>query len=146
MNNKHQIRITGILLKEDSILLVKQKVNKNRQWSLPGGRLENNETMEQAAIRELKEETGLDVGIKELLYICEKPEENLLHITFLLEYKKGIIQLPTNEHDENPISDVKYVPINKLNSLGFSNIFIQLINDGFPKKGSYMGLKKNIGL
>lgn len=32
-------------------------------WALPGGRAEPNETVEQAVIREVKEETGLDVEI-----------------------------------------------------------------------------------
>ena len=32
-------------------------------WALPGGRAEPNETVEQAIIREVKEETGLDVEI-----------------------------------------------------------------------------------
>ena len=45
------------------ILLVKN--NNGRYWSFPKGHIEAGETEEQTAIREIKEETGLDVEIKE---------------------------------------------------------------------------------
>jgi hypothetical protein len=53
---------------------------------------------------------------------------------------------PTNEFDENPISDVRFVPISRLEQYGFSARFVTLIKDGFPGAGGYMGLKSNIGL
>jgi ADP-ribose pyrophosphatase YjhB (NUDIX family) len=37
------------------------------RWSLPGGRLEPGETSAQAVVREVREETGLDVEVSELL-------------------------------------------------------------------------------
>ncbi len=45
-NNLFQIRVTGILVENGKILLVNQRVNENRSWSLPGGRLEHDETLE----------------------------------------------------------------------------------------------------
>lgn len=60
---------------EDEILLVKQKVSKDRNWSLPGGRLERGESLETAIVRELKEETGYDGEVVKFLYLCEKVEE-----------------------------------------------------------------------
>ena len=43
------------------ILLVKHK--KNQRWTQPGGHIENNETPEEAALREVYEETGLRVRL-----------------------------------------------------------------------------------
>ncbi len=43
-NSAFQIRVTGILLEENQILLVRQKVSRTRGWSLPGGRAEAGET------------------------------------------------------------------------------------------------------
>ena len=62
---------TLICLKNDEILFVKRAFNPGKgQWSLPGGFLELGETLEQGAIRELKEETNLNGEVIKLLGTC----------------------------------------------------------------------------
>ena len=56
-----------IIVKDDMILLQKRK--DNQKWGLIGGILELNETYEEAAIREAKEETGLDISLDYFLGI-----------------------------------------------------------------------------
>lgn len=142
------IRVTGILIEENKILLVKQKVSEKRNWSLPGGKLEQCETVEQGIIREMKEETGLDVEIVRLLYLCDvsASDTTLLHITFLLKRVSGDIALPTNEFESNHIYDVKFVPISDLSEYGFNERFLKLADNGFSDSGIYAGDKSNIGL
>lgn len=118
----------------------------DKEWSLPGGRLEKNETIDQALKREILEETGLTIAINKFLYICDKPEDNLIHLTFLVDKTDGEIQKPTNEHGSNPIHDVIFVPIKDLIQYGFKKEFIDRIKTNFPDAGNYMRLKMNIGL
>ncbi|MFS1511471.1 NUDIX hydrolase [Chengkuizengella sp. SCS-71B] len=148
MSNLLQVRVTGILIENGKILLVKQNVTSDRIWSLPGGRVEQGETLEEAIIREIEEETGLTTKVLKLLYICDKPEASpsLLHITFLLKRIKGNIRLPSNEFDKNPISEVLMIPVNDLVEHGFSEKFMSIVQGNFPDSGSYKGLKSNIGL
>lgn len=150
MNQEYifNIRITGILIENNEILLVQQKLSDKRNWSLPGGRLERGETLSQGLIREMKEETGLDVEIVRMLYLCDvaASSNTILHITFLIKRIGGKIELPSNEFDENPIHDVKFVPISELVQYGFSEKFIQVIEDEFSDAGNYVGDKINIGL
>lgn len=142
------VRVTGVLIENGKILLVQQKLSEKRNWSLPGGKLECGETMGQGLVREMKEETGLDVELERLLYVCDVAASGnkILHITFLLRRVGGGIELPTNEFDENPINDVRFVPIEALEEYGFSEKFRLLAQDGFPESGNYMGDKANIGL
>ena len=62
---------TLICLKNDEILFVKRAFDPGKgEWSLPGGFLELGETLEQGAIRELKEETNLDGEVIKLIGNC----------------------------------------------------------------------------
>ena len=52
----------------DQILLIKRKTRPFvGYWALPGGRMDPDETVEQTIIREVKEETGLEVSIDSIL-------------------------------------------------------------------------------
>lgn len=143
-----QARVTGVLIEEGKILLVKQRLSEAREWSLPGGRLERGETLEQGLIREFREETGLDVRVDKLLYLCDAEASGyqLLHITFAVSRTGGELTMPTNEHDANPIHDVRFVPLEELTEYGFSEQFQHLAEQDFPGQGNYMGDKRNIGL
>ncbi len=56
-------RVGVIVFSEDekSLLLVRHRKGNRQYWIIPGGRLEYGETFPECAVRELKEETGLDV-------------------------------------------------------------------------------------
>jgi 8-oxo-dGTP diphosphatase len=47
----------------DGRVLIARRVNPPQLWSLPGGKVEPGETPEQAAIREVREETGVEIEI-----------------------------------------------------------------------------------
>jgi 8-oxo-dGTP pyrophosphatase MutT (NUDIX family) len=77
-------------------------------WCLPGGSIEPGETPEQAVVREVKEETGLTVGIRRKLF-REKATVNgipfLIH-AFITFVKCGeICDFPSEEHDSMIILD-----------------------------------------
>ena len=61
-----------ILNENNELLLLKRAVPAEKGcWSIPGGRLEMFETLEHAVIREIKEETNLDIEVINLMGICD---------------------------------------------------------------------------
>ena len=62
---------TIICLKDEKILLARRAFEPAKgEWGLPGGFIELNETLNEAAKRELKEETNLDGEVIEILSTC----------------------------------------------------------------------------
>lgn len=61
-----------VCLKGDRVLLIKRGTPPRLgQWSLPGGRIEWGEAVDVAALRELKEETGVDAELTGLLDVVD---------------------------------------------------------------------------
>ena len=137
------VRPTGILIEGSKILLVKQQVSDRRNWSLPGGHLEYGETIEHCLVREMKEETGLVVKVKELLYVCDRfrhLRSHVVHMTFLVERVGGILRNGSElRRTDEPIHELALVSIDKLPEYGFSKRFYELVKANFPERGTYQG-------
>jgi ADP-ribose pyrophosphatase YjhB (NUDIX family) len=144
-----RVRPTGILIEDNRLLVVKQWVTPTRGWSLPGGRLESEETIEQCLVREFKEETGLDIKAGELLYITDRFFQDHLHIvhmTFLVTRTGAkpdgyawIYDDPQPIKTAGKTREVKMVPLDEITQLGFTSVFLEMIKDNFPGRGSYRG-------
>lgn len=146
---RQKVRVTGILIEQSSILLLKQDVTQTRHWSLPGGTLELGETIEQCLVRELKEETGLDISVVDLLYVCDRIQEDnhVVHITFLMKRAGGdLLRGHEPESGAGKIRSVKMVPLRELQNYGFTPTFYELASSNFPDRGTYKGNVSNIGL
>lgn len=141
--------MTGVVIEDDRILLLNQDTDTGRSWSLPGGKVEEGETLAAALVREMREETGLDVEPGRLLYVCDHLPENgtpVVHMTFEARRDGGMLGDIVAGADTTPIRGVEFVKLSDLPALGFSDRFTELAKAGFPCAGSYMGPKSAIGL
>ncbi len=65
-----KVDVRGAVFKDDKILLVREKSDKC--WSMPGGWADYNLSIKENVIKELKEETGLNVEAKKLIAVLDK--------------------------------------------------------------------------
>ena len=141
--------MTGVVVENCRILLLNQDTDTGRSWSLPGGKVEEGETLAAALVREMHEETGLEVEPGRLLYVCDHLPGNgthVVHLTFEATRTGGTVGDVTAGADTRPIRGVEFVKLADLTVLGFSERFGELAMAGFPGAGSYMGAKASIGL
>ena len=144
-----RVRVTGVVIEDDRILLLNQDTDTGRSWSLPGGKVEEGETLAAALVREMPEETGLDVEPGRLLYVCDHLPGNgthVVHLTFEARRADGMVGDIAAGADTRPIRGVEFVKLCDLPALGFGGRFAELAAAGFPDAGSYMGPKSAIGL
>ena len=84
---------------EHKILLVKMTYQQVHPWGLPGGSLEYSETPEDGVVREVQEETGLEIEVNKLLLVKTwSPDKVGLY--YLCKIKAGSFQ-PSDEVSEH---------------------------------------------
>lgn len=137
------IRLTGILVEDGKVLLVKEVLRERSRWNLPGGSLEAGETVEAGLVRELREETGLDVRVEELLYVTDRFKtlgHQVVDLCFRVSRTGGCFaDRLADDGSGETLSEVRMVPLDELGSCGLGEKFVELVRAGFPHKGSYAG-------
>lgn len=113
----------GIVRQGDKILLVHQqgKADPFPTWALPGGVVEEGEYINDALVREIREETGLEVlKIGSLAYVTQHIEKDYQSVAFVFEIAEWQGELKIADPDE-VILDVAFVTdtVEKLNLLPY---------------------------
>jgi 8-oxo-dGTP diphosphatase len=114
------ITVAGCVLLDDygRILLLHRKLTDSGLWYLPGGKVEEEELPESAAVRESREELGVDVRLRHLLAseAFEHEETEYLFYWFLAEIVEGE---PTITQPEL-FDDLDYIEFEDMPSLALS--------------------------
>lgn len=106
---KYEKSCGAIVVEDGKVLLVKHNAG---HWDFPKGHVEEGETEFETAIREVKEETNIDIKIeKENRYISEySPKENVMKtVIYFIGEKVGGEDKPQIEE----VSDVEWLDVNK---------------------------------
>ena len=109
-----------IIFKNQKVLLIKRK-NPPFGWALPGGFVDEGETVEHAAIREAKEETGLDVTLDSLLYVYSDPSRDSRQHTLSIVFTASSTGTPLAADDA---TDLGYFSLDELPELAFDHALI----------------------
>lgn len=125
---------------ENGELLLQKRNYKEDIWGLPGGAVEIGESIEEAAIREIKEETGLDIRIEYLVgvyskYFTEYPNGDKAQ-SICYSFKGSVLggELYIDKHET---FDLAFFDRDSLPKI-FIKQHIDMINDFFDgKKGIF---------
>lgn len=109
-----RIRVAAIIFQGDRLLLVKHRKEGRAYWMLPGGGVDFGESLRDALVRELREETGLTVEPADLALAVDSlaPDgsRHVVNLCFRARVLGGNLAVGTDAR----VVDVAYVPLDTL--------------------------------
>jgi mutator protein MutT len=120
-----QVAVGAIVVNENALLMVRRSHDPGKGlWSLPGGRVEQGESLVDAVRREVAEETGVEVEVGELAGILELPDTEPHYV--ILDFHASV----ANDAGLSPGSDageVRWVPLDEVASLECTPRFVETL-------------------
>ena len=126
-------RAAAIVVNNDKVLLMYRRRDNKEYYVFPGGSVEDGESLEQAVLRELSEETTIKAEIDRLLYFYER--EGKSEYFYLVKNHSGVPKLSADS-PENQINSEKnyYQPMwVETNNLKNLEVYPPEIKDLFIK-------------
>lgn len=126
------VGVGAVIVQDGKILLVKRGVEpaKNR-WSIPGGMVELGEKAQDAVIREVEEECGLNVEVVRLMDVVDSitvDEEDRVQfhfviLDFLAQVKGGTLK------PDDDASDARWVPLEEVETYDLTESFREFFKE-----------------
>lgn len=112
------LKVSVIAKSQDAILVVRHTDDSGGEWNIPGGLVEPDETLESAAVREVKEETGLDVdrirasvALKSRVVTPSKQTMGYLRVIF----QAGVVRGNLVVLDKHEIAEARLATLQEVN-------------------------------
>lgn len=106
--------VGGVLWHNDKVLLVQRAHNPGKgMWTIPGGYVDQGESIGEAIIREIQEETGINAKPLSIIALRDRPDERHdTYIIFLMEFLGGALQAQPKE-----VSNLGFFTLEECHSL-----------------------------
>ncbi len=113
------LAVDALIIYQGKLVLIKRKNPPyQNQYALPGGFVEVGETVEEAVVREAKEETGLDIRLEKLLGVYSEPSRDPRgHIVSICYLAAGSGNLKAG----SDAKDITLVSLNEIPELAFDH-------------------------
>jgi 8-oxo-dGTP diphosphatase len=124
--------VGAIVIDKGAILLVKRDREPAKgQWSLPGGRVERGESLREAVVREVREETGIDVDVDGLIGIAERivrdDDGDIEFHYVILDYIATSRSAAVKAGDD--VSDARWVPVGEMADMHLTAGLLEFLSD-----------------
>ena len=122
--------VAAVIIKDDKILVTQRGYGDFKgKWEFPGGKIENNESKENALIREIKEEMNADINVEKYLTTVDYDYENfhLTMHTYICSLKNNfeMVQHGDNEFEHDAMI---WVSKDELDNVDFLPADILIVN------------------
>lgn len=122
------LAVGAVVTAGGSLLLIRRgRPPGQGRWSLPGGRLEANETLEDAVRREVREETGLDVEPTGLLGTAERRGDGWHYV--ILDFTAVIVPNGQPLVAGDDAEAARFVPLDEVTELPLVDGLVQWLAD-----------------
>ncbi len=129
-----EVAVDCVIVKDGKVLLVKRDHEPFKgYWVLPGGHVEKGETIRDAAVREMREELGLNVEVVETIGVFDDPDRDPRGLISV-----AVLAFPKGEriHLNEEASEYRWFPLDELpEKIGFDHRKI-------PEKAKSLVLKQ----
>ena len=137
--NRPVVGVGAMILDEDRILLEKRKNSPGKgKWSVPGGLVDLGETVEEALIREVKEETGLEVYNPRLVdvvsYVSLDERGSVMYHYVIIDYL--VTSRGGKPKASSDAEDLKWVPLDKVEEYDLTESFRRFFQQNREKLGN----------
>jgi|SRR5579884_1387509 len=129
MNKAPRVVVSALIKKENKFLLIKEKLEDNNEtWIIPGGGVDFGESLEEAVVREIKEELGLDIKVSKFLRFHEAifPDFGYHTVIFFFLAKPLSTEIKIGEEK---ILDARYFTWEEMKELGLVDSARWLMDD-----------------
>lgn len=122
-----QLCVGAVAIDGNRLLLIRRATAPEiGRWSLPGGRVEHGETMAEAVVREVREETGLDVVCDRSIGWVERigPAGHFVIVDF------AVVVMGTGApHADSDAAAVAWVPLGELHEVDLVDGLLDFLTD-----------------
>lgn len=117
----------GVAVQDDRLLMIRRgRGPAQGEWSIPGGRVEWGETLVEAVVREVAEETGMETACGEMIGWVERIGED--HHQLILDY------LVVPLEDDEPVAgddaaEAAWIPLHEVSELNLVDGLAEFLAD-----------------
>jgi 8-oxo-dGTP diphosphatase len=142
--DRPMVGVGGVVIEDGRALLIRRGSEPLRgEWSIPGGTLELGETLEEGVARELREETGLEVRVIELIEVFDRiylesasgdgaekkrPRFHYVIVDYLCERMGGVAVAGSD------VTDVTFATEEELGKFGLTETATRILRKAFAMK------------
>ena len=111
-----EIAVGAVVVRDDCLLVIRRGHGPGAgEWSVPGGRVEAGETLHEAVVREMWEETGLEVVVERFLGWVERLGDD--HHFVILDFVVGLLDAEATVVAGDDAAEAAWVPLHELSEI-----------------------------